>query len=61
MEKKMSYEQAMSELEKTVELLEKENVDMDKAFELYEKGVKLAKYCEDYLSDKEKLIKKVEA
>ena len=57
MNEKMSYEQAMKELEKTVSLLEDGNVDMDQAFELYEKGVKLAKYCEDYLNEKEKSVK----
>ena len=53
----MTYEQAMKELEKTVAELESGNVDMDKSFALYEKGVKLAKYCEDYLSEKEKSLK----
>ena len=57
MEQKMTYEQAMKELEKTVAELESGNVDMDKSFALYEKGVKLAKYCEDYLSEKEKNLK----
>ena len=57
MKKDLTYEQAMQELEKTVSLLESGNTDMDKAFELYEKGVKLAKFCEDYLSEKEKSLK----
>lgn len=57
MEEKMTYEKAMQELEKTVSLLESGNADMDQAFELYEKGVKLAKFCEEYLNEKEKSIK----
>jgi len=52
----MTYEQAMKALEETVAQLENSNTDMDKAFELYEKGVALAKYCEDYLSEKEKSL-----
>lgn len=59
-EKKMSFEQAMEELEKTVAELESGNVDMDKAFKLYEKGIKLTKFCEDYLDSKQKLISKEE-
>lgn len=59
-EKKMSFELAMEELEKTVAELESGNVDMDKAFELYEKGIKLTKFCEDYLESKQKLISKEE-
>ncbi|MBQ6379990.1 MAG: exodeoxyribonuclease VII small subunit [Clostridia bacterium] len=57
MEQKLTYEQAMKELEQTVALLENSDTDMDKAFELYEKGVKLAKFCEEYLSEKEKSLK----
>lgn len=57
MEQKLTYEQAMNELEQTITQLEKGETDMDKAFELYEKGVKLAKYCEEYLSEKEKSLK----
>lgn len=55
-EKKMTYEQAMKELEATVAQLESGNVEMDKAFELYEKGLKLTKFCEAYLNEKEKLF-----
>ena len=58
---KLTYEQAMKELEQTVALLESGETDMDKAFELYEKGVKLAKYCEDYLNEKEKMLKNAES
>ena len=57
MEQKLTYEQAMKELEQTVALLENSDTDMDKSFELYEKGVKLAKFCEEYLSEKEKSLK----
>ena len=60
MEKKMTYEKAMRELEQTVAQLESDTTDMDKAFELYEKGVKLAKFCEDYLTEKEKGLKEAE-
>ena len=60
MEKKMTYEKAMRELQQTVAQLESDTTDMDKAFELYEKGVKLAKFCENYLTEKEKGLKEAE-
>ncbi len=57
MDNKMTYEQAMKELEQTVKMLENPETDIDKAFELYEKGIKLSKFCEDYLDKKEKKLK----
>ena len=61
MAEKLTYEQAMKELEKTVDMLESGSADMDASFALYEKGVKLAKFCEDYLTEKENSLKGEEA
>lgn len=57
MDKKLTYEQAMEELEKTVDKLENGDTSMDEAFELYEQGIKLSKFCQDYLKEKEEKIK----
>lgn len=57
MDKKMTYEQAMKELEEIVKKLENPETDIDNAFELYEKGIKLSKFCEDYLGEKEEKLK----
>ena len=61
MEEKMTYEQAIKALEETVAKLEKNDTDMDTAFALYEKGVALAKFCEDYLTQKEKSLEESES
>ena len=53
----MTYEQAMQALEQTVAQLESGSADMDEAFALYEKGIELVKYCENYLNEKQKLLK----
>ena len=55
-EKKMTFEEAMRQLECVVAELESENLEMDKAFALYEKGIKLARFCEEYLDKKQKLL-----
>ena len=55
-EKKFSFEQAMEELEQIVAQLESGATDMDKSFALYERGVKLTKFCESYLDEKQKLL-----
>ena len=56
-EKKMTFEEAMRRLEGVVAALESDNLEMDKAFELYEQGIKLTKFCEAYLDQKQKLLK----
>lgn len=56
MDKNMTYEQAIKELEEIVKKLENPQTQIDKAFELYETGLKLSKFCEEYLSEKEKLL-----
>lgn len=61
MEDKMTYEEAMKKLESVTDKLESGNTSMDEAFSLYEEGLKLTKFCEDYLSEKEKIVKNSEA
>ena len=57
MDKNMTYEEAMKELEGIVKQLENPDTGIDKAFELYEKGIELSKFCEDYLDKKEQKLK----
>ena len=44
---------------KIVEKLENSKVPVDEAFSLYEKGVELAKKCDEYLKKQEERIKKL--
>ncbi len=43
--KELTYEQALKELEKTVETLESGEASLDDSIALFEKGIKLADYC----------------
>ena len=45
-EKKETLEDKLKALKETVSSLEKEDVSLEEAFTLYEKGVKLVKECE---------------
>lgn len=60
MEKKkyenLSYEEAISELEKIIQKLENGNVGLEDSLELYKDGTQLASLCSDKLAAAEKQI-----
>ncbi len=45
----LSFEQSMGELEEIVALLEEEQLTLDKALSIYERGQALARHCADLL------------
>jgi exodeoxyribonuclease VII small subunit len=55
----LTFEQALRELQGIVEKLEAGGVSLDEAIEMYERGVKLSKYCMDKLLQAELRIKKI--
>ncbi|MCW9709213.1 exodeoxyribonuclease VII small subunit [Fodinibius salsisoli] len=55
----LSFEKALSRLEKIVEELENESISLDESIELYEEGIALSKQCTEKLEDAELRIKKV--
>ncbi|MDF1608593.1 exodeoxyribonuclease VII small subunit [Hoeflea sp. YIM 152468] len=55
----MSFEQAVAELERIVEQLERGDVALDKSIEIYERGEALKAHCEKLLSAAEKRIEKI--
>ena len=55
-EKKQSVEEMFSELEQTIDRLSKEDVLLEEAFSLYEKGMKLVKSCEEEIDIVEKKV-----
>ncbi len=57
--KKMSYEEAIIELEKIVQKLESGNASLDESIELYTKGSELKEYCEKKLNMAEEKISKI--
>ena len=52
----MTFEQAMSELEKIVTELEKGDVPLEDSISLYEKGAELKKRCETKLKEAEQKV-----
>ncbi len=52
----MSFEQAMRELETVVDQLERGDVALDKSIDLYDRGAKLKKRCEDELKRAEEKV-----
>ncbi|ERJ13775.1 exodeoxyribonuclease VII small subunit [Haloplasma contractile] len=51
-----SFEQAMTELETIVRKLESGQVNLDDSISLYKKGLELTKFCNNKLTNAEKLI-----
>jgi|AntRauTorcE11898_2_1112593.scaffolds.fasta_scaffold59824_2 exodeoxyribonuclease VII small subunit len=56
---RLSFEQALSRLQDTVEELEKEDVSLERSVELYEKGMNLSKTCTELLENARLRIDKV--
>lgn len=50
------FEESIKELEKIVEKLEKGDVGLDESLELFEKGIKLSKACNEMLDKAEKKV-----
>ena len=50
---KMSFEEALKELEEIVRKLESGNVELEKSIEIYERGAKLKAHCESRLKSAE--------
>ena len=52
----IKFEKAMEELEKITTELEKGNLSLDESVELFEKGMKISKECNEKLENAEKRI-----
>ena len=52
----MTFEEAMTELEKTVNELEVEKLTLDESVKKFEKGMELSKHCTELLEKAEKSI-----
>jgi exodeoxyribonuclease VII small subunit len=55
----MSFEKGLSELQKLVKLLEQDDISLEQSVENFERGVKVAKYCERKLRDAEDKVKAI--
>lgn len=56
-ENKLSYEEALAELENILEDLEGNNCSLKESMEKFKRGIELYKYCSDLLSKAEGEIK----
>jgi exodeoxyribonuclease VII small subunit len=53
---KLTFENAMKQLENIVHELESGNLSLDDSIKKFEEGIKLSKYCSDKLEETEKRI-----
>ncbi|MBG9590408.1 exodeoxyribonuclease VII small subunit [Cytobacillus firmus] len=58
-EKQLSFEQAMEELEVIVEKLEEGDVPLEEAINIYKKGMELSKLCHDKLKNVESQLTEI--
>ena len=56
-DKKLSYEEAVDQLEDIVESLERDKASLEESVEMFKKGVDLYKYCNSLLSKAEGEVK----
>lgn len=54
---KLSFEDALAQLENIVDQIENDEVKLDEALEKYQKGMSLVKYCQDKLKQVEEKVK----
>ncbi len=57
----LSFEDAMSRLEKIVDALDSGDVPLEKSIEIYEQGAALQRHCEDKLKQAEMRVQKIVA
>ncbi len=55
----MTFEQTLSELQEISRQLEDESLPLQKAIELFEKGIKLSKDCQEKLKNAKQRIEKI--
>ena len=57
--KKLSFEEALSELEGIVECLERGDIDLEDSISIYERGVALKAHCESKLEKAKMKVDKI--
>lgn len=58
-EKKISFEEAMSQLEQIVDRLEEGDVPLEEAIAIYKEGMELSKLCHDKLKSVEEQLTQI--
>jgi len=57
--KEMNFEEALDELEKIVEKLERGQAPLEESISIYERGAKLKAHCEGKLKDAQLKVEKI--
>jgi len=57
--KQLSFEDAMKNLEEIVTKLEKEEIPLEKAIDLYQEGMNLSKLCDEKLTEAQEKVTKI--
>jgi len=57
--KTASFEEALAEMERTIEHMERENLTLHEALTDFERGVALMRICDDYLKKAEGTLKEL--
>ncbi|SEG11097.1 Exodeoxyribonuclease VII small subunit [Butyrivibrio sp. Su6] len=60
-EKKLSVEEAFSEIEKKIQALDKEDISLEDSFKEYQEGMELLKYCHEAIEKVEQKVQKIAA
>lgn len=55
----IQFEQALSDLDQTVEALERGDLSLEEALKTYEKGVQLVQHCQKSLQEAENRVKAI--
>jgi exodeoxyribonuclease VII small subunit len=58
---KMTFEEAMNELEKLVESLDKGNISLDQAILAYDRGSQLKDYCQKKLTEAKMKVETIQS
>ena len=60
-EKKLTVEEAFSEIEKKIQALDKEDISLEDSFKEYQEGMELLKYCHEAIEKVEQKVQKIAA
>ncbi len=53
------FEEAMVQLEEIVKKMESSNLPLDEALKLFEDGIRLSRFCQEYLDSAQKRVEQV--
>ena len=58
-EKKLSIEEAFSEIDDKIKALENDDISLEDSFKEYQQGMELLKYCHEAIAEVEQKVQKI--